>query len=509
MLALVIASIGVAQQDKRLKGVEAELKAIMEATKAAGFAVAVVEGNRVVYAQGFGYSNYEKKIPVDANTLFAIGSVSKSFTSSILGQLRQESKLSFDDSPIKYIPDLRFYSDEMNRGITIKDMMCHRTGLPRHDMSWYLFPTHSKDSLMSRIAYLEPFTSVRSQWHYNNFMYLVQGVITERITGKSWEENIKERLLIPLEMTRSNTTINEMKSSPNAALGYGLKKDSVIYRESYYDIAAMGPAGSINSSVNDMSTWLITWLNKGKYKGKQILPESYVAEAISSQMVIKGALPDKEYPDIYLSNYGYAWYISSYRGHYQVAHGGNIDGFSANMAFFPSDSLGIVVLTNQNYSSLPSLVRNTIADRMLKEPSISWCKEYLKQKDAAAKESKKEKLPKELNQISSKQPSHLLTDYEGIFDNPGYGSIRVVNKNDSLYAQIKNKTFLLRHRFFDIFDAIEIADSGVATDESNAPRFNFSTNDEGKIAGINIKMESTIDRPILFKSMQVGKKNEK
>jgi CubicO group peptidase (beta-lactamase class C family) len=204
-------------QDKRLKGIEKDFKAIMEATKTPGFAVAIVEGKKILYAQGFGYSNYENKTPVDANTLFAIGSSSKAFTSAILGQLRKDDKLSFDDSPLKYLPEFKFYNDEMNNTIIIKDLLCHRTGLPRHDYSWYLFPTHNKDSLLMRVQYQEPFTGVRKHWYYNNFMFLTQGVIAEQITGKSWEQNIKDRFFTPLGMTRSNVSIDELEKSTNAA----------------------------------------------------------------------------------------------------------------------------------------------------------------------------------------------------------------------------------------------------------------------------------------------------
>ena len=199
------------QSDKRLNGVEKELNEILEITKSAGFAVAVVKGNEIIYSKGFGYRDYENKIPVDNNTLFAIGSSTKAFTSSILGQLRKEDKLSFDESPIKYVPDLKFFNDEMNNSIVIKDLMSHRTGLPRHDWSWYVFPTYDKDSLMRRVEFQEPFTGVRKQWYYNNFMFLTQGVIAERITGKSWEENMYERLLKPLKMTRSNLSIKELR----------------------------------------------------------------------------------------------------------------------------------------------------------------------------------------------------------------------------------------------------------------------------------------------------------
>jgi len=253
LLSVLTISVVSAQKDKRLKGIDDELNELLEVTKAPGFAVAVVEGDQIVYAKGFGYSDYENKTPADGNTLFAIGSSSKAFTSAILGLLRDEDKLSFDDSPSEYIPELKFYNDEMNNHINIKDLMVHRTGLPRHDYSWYFFPTDNKDSLLQRVEYHEPFTGLREQWYYNNFMFLAQGVIAERITGKSWEENIKERFFIPLEMTRSNTSIKELEESTNAAIGYELKNDSVITKMDYYHIAGMSPAGSINSSVNDMS----------------------------------------------------------------------------------------------------------------------------------------------------------------------------------------------------------------------------------------------------------------
>ncbi|MGB5378646.1 serine hydrolase [Muriicola sp.] len=488
-----------AQTDKRLKGVEKELNAILEVTKAPGFAVAVVEGQKVLYAKGFGYSDYENKIPTDANTLYAIGSSTKAFTSAILGQLRQEEKLSFEDSPIKHIPDLRFYNDEMNNGIIIKDLMSHRTGLPRHDFSWYLFPTDSRDSLMMRIAHQEPFTGVRKQWYYNNFMFLAQGVIAEKITGKPWEENIEERFFKPLGMNRSNTRIQEMKESSNAALGYELKKDSIISKMDYYDIAAMSPAGSINSSVNDMSKWLRTWINNGKNGDAQILPEAYLNEAISSQMVVGSGLPEKEFPDMHMSNYGYGWFLSSYRGHYRVEHGGNIDGFSANVAFFPTDSLGIVVLTNQNGSAVPSLVRNTVADRFLKEGKTNWADDFKARQEKAKKEEAEAKANESSNNISGTKPSHILQQYTGKYANPGYGEFRIDNRNDSLIAIFKLNNYYLKHRHYDVFEPFEIEETGIDTTATGPLRFNFGTNDGGDISDLKMKVEGALQDPIVFK----------
>jgi CubicO group peptidase (beta-lactamase class C family) len=150
--------------------------------------------------------------------------------------------------------------------------------------------------------------------------------------------------------------------------------------------------GSINSNVNEMANWVITWINGGKFNGKEILPSNYVNQAMSSQMVVGAALPDKEVPDAFLSNYGFGWFLSSYRGHYRVEHGGNIDGFSASTSFFPSDSIGIIVLTNQNGSAVPGIVRNTIADRIFGLNKIDWNKrtnDAQAKAKAAAKEAEK------------------------------------------------------------------------------------------------------------------------
>ena len=488
-----------AQKDKRLKGIEKELNEILEVTKAPSFAVAIVEGKDIIYAKGFGYSNYEKKTPADANTLYAIGSSSKAFTSAVLGQLQEEEELSLEESPIKYIPELKFFNDEMNNNINIKDLMSHRTGLPRHDFSWYLSPTHNKDSLLLRVEHHEPFTGLREQWYYNNFMFLAQGVIAERITGKSWEENIGDRFFEPLGMTRSNTSIGELGKSTNAAIGYELTKEDMINKVEYYDIAGMSPAGGINSSVNEMSNWLITWINKGTFKGTQILPESYIDEAISSQMVVSGGLPDEEFSDMHLSTYGYAWFLSSYRGHYRVEHGGNIDGFSANVAFFPSDSIGVVVLTNQDGSAVPNLVRNTVADRMLKTQKTDWAERFAEQKLKAKKAEEEAKSVTTSSKIENTKPSHILQEYSGKYSHPGYGEFNITNKHDSLFANFKLKKLYLKHVHYDVFEPFEVTNTGIDTTDSWSLRLNFDTNNSGEISSAKMKLEGAIDYPIEFK----------
>jgi len=484
------------QSDKRLKNIDKDLNAILEATKAAGFSVAVVEGDKVIYAKGFGYSDYENKVPVDANTLFAIGSATKAFTSAILGQLRAEDKLTFDDHPKKHIPELEFYNDDLNDHLIIKDLMRHSTGLPRHDVSWYLFPSADKDSLITRIAFQEPYTGIRQEWHYNNFMFLAQGVIAEKITGKSWDENIKERFFEPLEMSRSQTLLTDLEKSENKSFGYELKKNDKISKMDYYDISGMSPAGSIYSSANDMTNWLKLWINKGKFKDQEILPESYVSEAMSSQMVMNGAIPGEDNPDLHFSNYGYGWMTSSYRGHYRVEHGGNIDGFSANVAFFPSDSLGIVVLANQNGSSVPNLVRNTIADRLFDGKKTDWTKQFIERQEKAKKLQEELSLEDTSSKVKNTRPSHALKDFTGTYKNEGYGTFNITNKNDSLFAKFKRVKFYLKHYHYDVFEPVEINET-IDTTAVGPMRFNFSTNNTGDISNVSVNIEPTLE-PIAF-----------
>lgn len=484
-----------AQDSKNISKLDKELSSLLEDTKAAGYAVAIVKGDKVIYSKGFGYRDVEGKKKVDENTLFAIGSTSKAFTTALLGLMEEEKGLSFDDSPRKYLPELDFYNDELNSKLTITDLVSHRTGLPRHDFSWYLFPTKSKDSLLMRIKYHEPFTGLREHWYYNNFMYLTQGLITEKLTGKSWEENIKERFFMPLDMKTSNSSLEEWLKEENRSLGYKLVDFKDVVKTDYFDIAAMSPAGSINSSVKEMSNWLITWINNGKYKGKQVIPEKYIQEAIQPRMVLEG-LSNPEMPSQHLTSYGYAWMISSYKGHYRVEHGGNIDGFSANVCFFPTDSIGIVVLTNQDGSSLPSLARNTISDFLLNVDKTDWGAKYVKRiesmnaTDEASEEDDNSKV------VTS---AHSLIEYEGTYTHKGYGTFTVEVKNDSLFAQFPVLRMYLKPFSHDVFEQMIYKNGKVDETDGLGVKINFSSNDLGEIEAANLKIEPTLEDPIKFK----------
>ena len=504
---LLITSFNVIAQtklDKRFVGIEAEINKILKDHHAAGVAVAVVEKNKVIYAKGFGYRDVENKLPVTTNTQFAIGSCTKAFTAAVLGILQKEKSIDFDKPVTTYLPDLKFYTSDLTNHITLRDMMSHRTGLPRHDLSWYIAPD-TRDNLVKRIQYMEPSAELRQTWQYNNFMYLLQGVVGEKLTGKSWEANVESKIFSKIGMTNSNFSIKDLANYKEPALGYNVIKDSVIHKTPYYDIAGMGPAGSINSTVMDMTQWLKVWINGGKLDTVEIIPASYITEAISSQMIMAPGTPTTEKPDIQFSNYGFAWMMASYKGHYRVEHGGNIDGFSASTSFFPTDSIGIVVLVNQNGSSVTSAVRNTITDRVLGLKYFDWNADILKSKAKAKQKEKEAEKATTSNQVNNTKPSHALNEYVGVYSNEAYGKFEIIQKGDSLFAKLKNQNWWMEQFHYDIFRPYD-TEEGIDTADKNPIRFQFNTGLKGDIESASLfNFEPAIPAPIKFKRTNAAK----
>lgn len=474
---------------EKIKGVDKELTTVLEKSKAAGFAIAIVKGDKMVYAKGFGYRDLENKLPVTTNTVFPIGSVTKAFTASLIGILEDQGKVNLNESPRTYIPELQFFNSEMNAQITLKDLMTHGTGLPRHDATWKFFTPESKDELITRIKFLEPVAPVRSKWRYNNLMYMLQGAIVERLTEKSWGQNIDQSLFKPLEMTNSNTTINALKNNNQAAIGYVIE-DGINTKIDYFDLTAIEPAGAINSSVTDMSKWMITWLNNGKYNDKQILPSTYIKAATGSQMVVTGKLPKKSDTGTFMNNYGYGWFAKAYKGHYRADHGGGIDGFTADVSLFPADDLGIVILTNQNRSALPQVLRNIVVDILLDTPETEDWMAFLE------KYAQQQTKVQEAKTIESIKSVRALEQYTGTYTHKGYGTFKVVKENDSLFVKLPSKTLWLNPVHPNVFETYNVIDNIVESKYQDRS-INFMTNFEGEIFGLKIELERRLD-PIVF-----------
>lgn len=502
-IILFICAVAQTPADPRLKGLDTFALRLLKEWDAPGVTIAVVEKNKVIYTGGFGYRDYEKKIPVTENTLFAIGSCTKAFTASILGMLEKEGKVSLDKPVRDYLPELVFKNDYTNKHATLRDMMCHRTGLPRHDYSWY-GATASRNELLARVQYQEPTFELRERYQYNNFMFMAQGIVIEKLTGKSWEENMRERIFKPLGMNKTNMSVIEMEKSDDRSLAYS-SANNKIKAIPYRNIDAIGPAGSINSCAKDMANWLITWINDGKFNGKEIIPPGYRSQAITSQISPGGGLPGPENPDLHMSGYGLAWGISSYRGHYRVEHGGGIDGFITSTSFFPSDSIGIFVVTNQGTPT--TSIRNFIADRMLKLSYRPWGKTALADKLKADSTAKTTPNNDSINRKTGTKPSHSMVDYTGEFENKGYGVIKIFREKDTTWIDYneagKRTKSYLEHYHYDVF---RIRQADETENPKDAPKVTFNSNSKGNFIALEIQMEPTV-KDILFEKLppSVGK----
>lgn len=502
-LSLLLASLYVSaqstdkQQQQRFAGIDKIVEKVLQDWHAAGVAIAVVEKDKIIYSKGYGYRDYEKKLPVTPNTVFAIGSCTKAFTSGLLGVLREEGKLDFDTPVRQYLPELVFNNDDLNAHVTLRDMMSHRTGLSRYDISWYLLAPSTRDSLLQRIRYMVPNEPLRYKWQYNNFMFMAQGVVAEKLTGKSWEENIKTHFFDSLGMYHSSTSLEGFKVE-DASLGYDVEKDSVIKKVPYKNITVIGPAGSINSCVNDMAKWVMVWINGGKLNGKQVLPAAYVAEATSAQMTIGGGRPGQEFPDIYGGTYGLGWMLSTYRGHYQVEHGGNIDGFSASTCFYPSDSIGIIILSNQTGSHVPILLRNIFSDRLLGTKYFAWSDTAVKKlNEMRVKEKDQQKKDTAVAKVKGADVIRKdLKDYTGIYTSNAFGRFEVIMENDSLFALLPDSKEHLKHVSYDIFQTYTVDKETGIDSTAGGTKVKFNTDINGDIT--SAEADLGVKDPVIF-----------
>ncbi len=481
----------------RLNDMDTLIARALKTFHAPGCAVAVVYKKAVIFSKGYGVKNMETKAPVDVNTIFAIGSCTKAFTAALTGSLAAAGKLNIDQPVTRILPGLQFKDDALNNGVTLRDMMCHRTGLPRHDMAWVSNSTTPRDSLLYRIRFFEASAGLRERWQYNNFMYMAQGVIAEKLTGKSWEDNISEKFLTPLGMQQTTTAISGLISGTNAALPYMYyTKDSSIKKVPYLKLDNMGPAGSINSTVMDMSRWIMAWINSGKYADKEIIPVAHHQAAMTPQVSAGGA-PDPKTPDVFFNDYGFGWSMASYKGHYRVEHGGNVTGYSASVCFMPTDSIGIVVLTNQNGSVIPSVVRNSILDRLLHLQRTDWTG-FLQAARAKAAAAAKTKMAADSASAKVLPPIHPHTALTGTYINEGYGALEVLLQKDSLRLLFNGNLFVLKHKTCNIYTAT--GDEAITDGEVLPVMFRYNSDGEvNEVALVNL--ESALKEIIFTKQL--------
>ena len=333
--------------DRALRGLDDFVARVMKEWQVPGLALGVIQDGKAVLLKGYGYRDAEKRLPVTPRTLMAIGSNTKSFTVVLMGMLADSGKLEWDKPVRTYLPDFQLYDDFATREMTPRDLVTHRSGLPRHDGLWY-GRSFNREELYRRLKYLEPSASFRSRWQYQNLMFLTAGYLVERRTARSWDDLIRERVFAPLEMTRSNTSVRDLPAADDAALGYVWRDcpaekaagmvgtagaagaaapsstECGLVQVPYRNIDAVAPAGSINSDVEEMLHYIQFHIDSGRYNGRAILSKENASLMETPQMLVG----DQEiWPDeLGVATYGLGLSVTSYRGRKLVQHGGGIDG---------------------------------------------------------------------------------------------------------------------------------------------------------------------------------------
>jgi CubicO group peptidase (beta-lactamase class C family) len=477
-----------------LDGFDDFMAQVLKDWKVPGVAVGVVQDGKVILLKGYGYRDVEKQLPVTANTLFALGSITKSFTVTMLGMEMDEGKVDWDKPVRNYLPDFRMYDPVLTEQMVVRDLITHRSGLPRHDMVWYS-SDFTREDLVRRLQFLEPNKPLRSTFQYNNLMFMTAGYIAGRLNGKGWEESVRERILLPLGMNGTTFSVKDSQSTPDFAQPYqkgnDVKSDvkRMPFDEQCPDRCALGPAGEINSSVADMSRYVLFHLNKGKVEGTALLSENNSLQMQTPQMVIQGAPDFKEQSE---TSYGMGFFISSYRGHKQVEHGGNIDGFSAEMIFLPGDGIGVVVLTNLDGTAAPYVVANNVLDRLLGMDQVPWSQRYLEQ-EVKAKESEQEAKSKNYTpHKTGTHPSHDLKEYAGDYGNSGYGVVSIAEDGDHFKMTLNRVTKPLEHLHYDVF---QVPDS--AFEQFAKLRVMFFSDANGDISSLSMPLETNV-KDIVF-----------
>jgi CubicO group peptidase (beta-lactamase class C family) len=484
-----------AAKKKSLEGFDSVIDRAIHDFKVPGLAIAVVKDGQVIYARGFGRRDVDKDLPVTPRTLFAIGSCTKAFTTFVMGTLVDAGKLEWDTPVRTYLPGLRMSDPIASESITPRDLVTHRSGLPRHDLFWYNTRRSGQDVFI-RLAHFEPSEPLRGKFQYNNMMFMLAGYLVEKIDGRPWADAVRARIFRPIGMDSSNFSVVDSQKADDFARPYD-EQEGKVRVIPFRDITSVGPAGSINSSVADMARWIIVHTHGGRIDGKSIISPTVLDELHAPQIPTGQAYGRGEphRKEISPGSYALGWATDTYRGHRRVHHGGAIDGFTANTCLFPDDGMGLVVLTNKNGTPLPELITRDASDRLLGLAPIDWLAEGLEKRTKALDAQKEARKKKESVRRPGTHPAHPLEEYAGEYEHPGYGELKVELKDGKLVAVINGIAMTLDHWHYEVFNAPK-AENDPALADLNM-KLQFQTNLKGDVDAVAAPLEPSV-KPIVF-----------
>ncbi len=384
--------------DRRLTDLDRYIEQVRTDWQTVGVAVAVVQGEEIIYARGFGRKQFDQAAPVDAATLFQIGSTSKAFTTAALAILVEEGKIRWDDPVINHLPGFKMQDPWLTRQLTIRDAITHDSGIG--ETRYTSLNVMSLDEVIRQVGFIPSEAPFRNSFRYSNLLYAVAGKVVEVASGSSWHEFVEHRLLKPLKMNRSGTSALEFwdaqyvtptflgsvsGNSPgfsqsrdaNVAMPHALDEHGALHVLPWINYDSKAAAGAVVSSAADMANWMILHLNEGRFENRQLLKKETMRELHSTQNLHDRVEFPFDTPETAMT-YAMGWHRSTYRGRIHLAHGGGIIGFPAHLALLPEPRLGVVVLANGPAKpGFHQAIELEIFDRLLAAPHRDWNKEFL------------------------------------------------------------------------------------------------------------------------------------
>ena len=448
-----------------------------------GLALAIVHDQKIVLVEGFGFREISERIPVTRTTRFILGSTTKAFTTLAMAMLVDEGKMSWDEPVRTYLPEFALKDEWATLRSTPRDLVTHRTGLPRHDLVWS-GASLGPEEIVRVLRFLEPSRDFRSTYQYNNLMFITAGVLIARVAGLPWEEFLKQKIFLPLGMRNSGCSLSEYLASAEYSLAYnqrGEKFEPIAFPSPDKKIM-FGPraSGSVFSTAEDMVRWLLFQLNEGEIEGKRLISKARFKEMHTPQ-IVRPASPG-EAPEIEHQSYGLGWMIDAYRGHYRVHHGGSTMGFSSYVALFPREKFGVAILSNLN-SNLPVILSNYLSDLALGLPPVDWKKKF----------SSRARIPPSPKPApaSEVKPVRPLADYAGEYTHPAYGQIRIEVDGQKLFFIFREEKIELQPSGPDLF----------RPKEASFRRYplRFVSNNQGVITSVAIPLEPAVGEIIFIK----------
>jgi CubicO group peptidase (beta-lactamase class C family) len=458
-----------------------------------GISVAVVKDGKVALAKGYGVRSLTTKEPMTERTLVAIASNTKAFTSAALAMLVDEGKLSWDDRVIDRLPEFAMSDAYVTREMRIRDLPCHRSGLPlgAGDLLWWPASDLTSAEVLYRLRFVPLKHGFRERYDYDNVLYNVMGAVVERVSGQPWDEFIRERFFKPLGMTTSLTSVRQLARSMDAAMPHA-PSDGVLKELPHSPLDSVAPAGSLVSSAFDMTKWVATLLNKGVTPdGKRLLSEAQVKTLWTPLIFVPQSPPPPELQELKANFAAYAMGegISEYRGHLTVSHSGGLLGMVTFVTMIPDRNLGVIVLTNQQEGDAFLAVKNTILDHYLNAPGKDWVTAFgaLRKKELAD-------AAKTMGEASGKRnadskPSLPLASYAGRYRDAWYGDVQITG-GDRLQVRFSHTPALtgtLEHFQYDTF-IVRWNDRSLDADAY----VTFSLDESGSIADIRMKAVSPL-----------------